>query len=106
MAMPRKFSLLAGLLVLFLTPLTVQAQSKEENRINKAITVLDQIMRIRETKVPESLLSKAYAVAVIPGVKKVGLGFGGRYCTGAISVRRADNIWSNPCFVKLAVGSW
>ena len=66
MAMPRKFSLLAGLLVLFLTPLTVQAQSKEENRINKAITVLDQIMRIRETKVPESLLSKAYAVAVIP----------------------------------------
>ncbi|MCZ6826318.1 MAG: lipid-binding SYLF domain-containing protein [Gammaproteobacteria bacterium] len=106
MTMPRKFSLLAGLLVLFLTPLTVQAQSKEENRINKAITVLDQIMRIRETRVPESLLSKAYAVAVIPGVKKVGLGFGGRYGTGAISVRRADNSWSNPSFVKLAGGSW
>jgi lipid-binding SYLF domain-containing protein len=104
--MSRKFSLLVGLLVLFLTPLTVQAQSKEENRINKAITVLDQIMRIRETKVPESLLSKAYAVAVIPGVKKVGLGFGGRYGTGAISVRRADNSWSNPSFVKLAGGSW
>ena len=106
MAMPRKFSLLAGLVVLILAPLTVQAQSKEEDRINEAIAVLDQIMRIRETRVPEALLKQAYAVAVIPGVIKAGLGFGGRYGTGAMSVRRADNSWSNPSFVKLAGGSW
>ena len=87
MAMPRKFSLLAGLVVLILAPLTVQAQSKEEDRINEAIAVLDQIMRIRETRVPEALLKQAYAVAVIPGVIKAGLGFGGRYGTGVPSIQ-------------------
>ncbi len=106
MAMPRKIGLIVVLVVLFLASLPVQAQSKEEKRINDAIVVLDQIMRIRETKVPESLLSKAYAVAVIPGVIKAGLGFGGRYGTGAISIRKADNSWSNPTFIKLAGGSW
>ena len=106
MAMSRKFSLLAGLAVLFLVPLLAQAQSKEEKRINKAVVVLDQIMRIRETSIPESLLTKAYAVAVIPGVMKAGLVFGGRFGKGVISVRKADNSWSNPSFIKLAGGSW
>lgn len=106
MAMSRKFSLLAGLVVLFLVPLLAQAQSKEEKRINKAVVVLDQIMRIRETSIPESLLTKAYAVAVIPSVMKAGLVFGGRFGKGAISVRRADNSWSNPSFIKLKGGSW
>ena len=41
MAMPRTFSLLAGLVVLFFAPLLVQAQSKEEKRIDDAVVVLD-----------------------------------------------------------------
>ena len=63
-------------------------------------------MRIRETSIPESLLTKAYAVAVIPSVMKAGLVFGGRFGKGAISVRKADNSWSNPSFIKLKGGSW
>ena len=106
MVVSSKIGLLASLVFLIFAPSTVLAQSKEENRINSAVQVLDEIMRIRETRIPESLLGKAYAVAVIPGVVKVGVGFGGRFGQGALSVRRADNSWSNPSFIKLVGGSW
>ncbi|MCZ6560915.1 MAG: lipid-binding SYLF domain-containing protein [Gammaproteobacteria bacterium] len=106
MAISSKIGLLASLVFLFYVPSAVLAQSKEENRINSAVQVLDEIMRIRETKIPESLLGKAYAVAVIPNVVKVGVGFAGRFGQGALSVRKADNSWSNPSFIKLVGGSW
>lgn len=81
------------------------AATREERRVADAADVLDQLLRIPEKTIPPALLSRAYAVAVIPNVVKVGLGLGARRGKGIIVVRQDDNSWSNPAFVALTGGS-
>ncbi|MEM8682632.1 MAG: lipid-binding SYLF domain-containing protein [Pseudomonadota bacterium] len=92
-------------LVLLFSLTDVSAASREEKRVADASDVIDQILRIPEQSIPPSLLSRAYAVAVIPNVVKVGLGVGARRGKGIIVVRQDDNTWSNPAFVTLTAGS-
>ena len=42
------------------------AATREEKRVADAADVVDQLSRIPEKAIPPSLLSRAYAVAVIP----------------------------------------
>lgn len=81
------------------------ATTREEQRVADAADVLDQFLRIPEQGIPPQLLARAYAVAVIPNVVKVGLGFGARRGRGVIVVRQSDSGWSNPAFVTLTGGS-
>ncbi len=98
---------LSGLLVLVLlfSMSDASAASREEKRVADASDVIDQILRIPEQSIPPSLLSRAYAVAVIPNVVKVGLGVGARRGKGILVVRQDDNTWSNPAFITLTAGS-
>ncbi len=80
--------------------------SKEEKRVADATDVLDQLLRIPERAVPPILLARAYAVAVIPNVVKVGFGIGARRGKGILVVRREDDTWSNPAFITLTGGSF
>ena len=81
------------------------ASTREEQRVADAADVLDKLLRIPEKTIPPALLSRAYAVAVIPDVVKVGFGVGARRGKGVIVVRQDDNSWSNPAFVTLTGGS-
>ena len=81
------------------------AATKEEKRVADAADVLDQLLRIPEKSIPPSLLSRAYAVAVIPNVIKAGFVFGGRRGKGVIVVRQDNDTWSNPAFVTITGGS-
>ena len=83
-----------------------QAATREDNRVADATDVLDQLLRIPEQSIPPTLLSRAYAVAVIPSVVKVGFGLGARRGKGVVVVRRDDNSWSNPSFITLTGGSF
>tara|TARA_R110000782_G_scaffold15080_6_gene44342 strand:- start:1097 stop:1888 length:792 start_codon:yes stop_codon:yes gene_type:complete len=89
----------------FLT-LPVHAATREEQRVGDAADVIEQLTRIPERSVPPALLSRAYAVAVIPNVVKAAFGFGARRGKGIIVVRQDDNSWSNPAFVTLTGGSF
>ncbi len=102
--MKERFS---GLLVLvfLLVSFDAAASTREEKRVADAADVIDQILRIPEQSIPPSLLSRAYAVAVVPNVVKVGLGVGARRGKGIIVVRQDDNTWSNPAFITLTGGS-
>jgi len=82
------------------------AASKEEKRVRDATDVFDQLLRIPEQSIPPALLARAYGVAVIPNVVKVGFGIGGRRGKGILVVRREDNSWSNPVFITLTGGSF
>ena len=84
---------------------TADAASREEKRVGDAADVLDQLLRIPEKTVPPALLSRAYAVAVVPNVYKAAFGFGARRGKGIIVVRQDDNSWSNPAFITLTGGS-
>lgn len=69
-----------------------------------AVRVLDEVMRMPESALPEALLREAYAIAVIPDVVKAGLIIGGRHGKGLLSVK-TDGVWSNPSFVRISGGS-
>ncbi|MDX1516675.1 MAG: lipid-binding SYLF domain-containing protein, partial [Woeseiaceae bacterium] len=81
------------------------AATREEQRVADAADVLDQLLRIPEQAIPPTLLSRAYAVAVIPNVVKVGFGLGARRGKGILVVRQDDESWSNPAFIALTGGS-
>jgi len=85
--------------------LPAAAATKEERRVADAADVLDQLLRIPEKSIPPALLSRAYAVAVIPNVVKIGFGIGARRGRGILVVRQDDNSWSNPAFITMTGGS-
>lgn len=97
-------AILATATLLLAFPAT--AATREEKRVGDAADVIEQLTRIPERTVPSALLSRAYAVAVIPNVVKAAFGFGARRGKGVIVVRQGDNSWSNPAFVTLTGGSF
>jgi lipid-binding SYLF domain-containing protein len=82
------------------------AGRKEQERTETALQVLRQVQSTPDSNIPASLLSKSYAIAVIPSVVKVGMMIGGRRGKGLISVRQADGTWSNPAFISITGGSF
>lgn len=104
MRMTRIQSCLAVVVLLFALP--VAAATKEEQRVADAADVLDQFLRIPEQSIPPAMLSRAYAIAVIPNVVRIGFGLGARRGKGILVTRQDDDSWSNPAFVTLTGGSF
>ena len=98
----RKISVLVLALLL---AVPAAAATREERRVADAADVLDQLLRIPERSIPPALLSRAYAVAVIPNVVKIGFGVGARRGRGILVVRQDDSSWSNPAFITMTGGS-
>jgi lipid-binding SYLF domain-containing protein len=93
------------IMIALLLSLPANAATREEKRVADASDVLDQLLRIPEQAIPPALLSRAYAVAVIPNVVKIGFGVGARHGKGIIVIRQDDDSWSNPAFIRLTGGS-
>jgi len=70
-----------------------------------ATQVLEELYQMPDQNIPAWLLERAYGVAVVPEVIKVGLGIGGRRGKGVLVVRKDDGTWSNPIFINLTGGS-
>lgn len=87
-------------------PGTALAGPRHDARLLTAAQVVDELRQSPDQNVPGWLLDRAYAVAVVPNVIKVGLTVGGRYGKGAMVVRREDGSWSNPVFINLTGGSF
>lgn len=98
----------ATLSILIMTSLATSfaiAATREEKRVADSADVLDQLLRIPEQSIPPALLARAYAIAVVPNVVKVGFGLGARRGRGILVIRQDDNSWSNPAFITLTGGS-
>lgn len=80
-------------------------QSRELERADNAREVLDKVINMPENRIPFSLMERAQAVAVIPGVVKAGFVFGGQGGRGLLSVRQEDGSWSLPVFLTFGGGS-
>lgn len=96
-------SILLGSLLLSTQAL---AATPEEERVANATDVVGQLLQIPEQSVPPALLARAYAVAVIPNVVKIGFGLGARRGKGVLVVRQENGTWSNPSFITLTGGSF
>src|SRR5216684_7543616 len=83
------------------------AGAREEGRLLTATEVLEEVEGMPDQRLPDTLLSRAYGIAVIPDVTKVAFIFGGRHGNGVLVVRdKLSSPWSNPVFVSLTGGSW
>jgi len=89
-------SFLAVILVL-LCAVPLVAQNQEAERLQKAATVVEEVMGTPEKGIPTDLLKKAVCVGVIPSQKKLALGIGGTFGRGALVCRRGGNgAWGGP----------
>jgi len=95
-----------GIILLGAISTSAIAAPKQEATLLNATQVLNELKSAPDQNVPTWLLERAYAVAIIPQVIKVGLILGGRRGSGAMVVRRPDGGWSNPVFINLTGGSF
>lgn len=92
-------------ILLAVTAGQAMAENSLDRRLDAATEVLEQMAVMPEKGIPSSLLSSAYAVAVIPNVIKAGFLLGGSYGKGVLVVRQPNGRWSNPAFISLGAGS-
>ena len=102
--------LMSALLITFFLATMIVAgpppkRSDEVERLNRATQVFKEVMRIPEKGIPGDLLDKAACISIVPGLKKGGLGIGGRYGKGVVMCRLADRSWSAPSFLTVEGGS-
>ncbi len=75
-------------------------------RAQEAAEVLSDLVKAPDNSIPQDLLERATAIAVIPNEVKAAFGVGGNFGTGLISERLPDGRWSAPAFIKLTGGSY
>jgi lipid-binding SYLF domain-containing protein len=92
---------------LTLAPWGALAADEAVERLQEAAKVLEEVMATPEHAIPADLLNKSHCVAIVPGVKKVGLGLGGKYGKGLISCRGKEGKgWTAPSTVRVEGGSF
>ena len=95
-----------GLLAALALP--AYAQKKEEERVENAGKVMQEILNAPDS-IPQSVLAKSYCVAVLPSVKKFALGIGGSYGRGVMTCRGGKDFngkWGAPTMMALEGGSF
>ena len=93
--------------ILFLLSMGMKAQekSKEITKVENAVDVFKGMVDLPEEGIPEALLNRAEAIAVIPGFWKAAWVIGGRHGRGVILVRKGKEKWSYPAFISMTGGS-
>jgi len=101
----RLFTALIGLL-LTLGATGAWAQAREQGRLLMASQVLEELRNSRDQYIPDRLLERAYAIAVIPDMTKIAFFAGGRRGHGVLVVRDKDGRFSSPTFITMTGGSF
>jgi lipid-binding SYLF domain-containing protein len=81
------------------------AQNVEADRVRSALEVFQAITTVPEYQVPTALMRNVAGIAILPGVRRIGLFIGGMRGSGVLLVRAKDGGWSRPLFVTLTGGS-
>jgi lipid-binding SYLF domain-containing protein len=93
---------------LVLSAAVVNAQDKEQDRLENCGVVMEEIVNVPDN-IPHALLEKAECVVVIPSVMKAAMGIGGSYGRGAMvcrSGKKFDGPWGAPAMYALESGSF
>jgi lipid-binding SYLF domain-containing protein len=95
----------ATLAILILVSNVGNTAPRQDATLLDATQVLGELRSAPDQNVPNWLLERAYAVAVLPNVIKAGLIAGGRRGSGVMALRQPDGSWSNPIFINITGGS-
>ena len=74
-------------------------------RIQTANTILSQIMEAPDRAIPDSIMSGAKCIAIVPSMLKVSFIFGANYGKGVATCRTTSG-WSAPTFFRVEGGSF
>jgi lipid-binding SYLF domain-containing protein len=75
-------------------------------RLKDATEVFQEIMGTPEKGIPQELLENAHCVVIVPGVKEVAFGIGGKYGRGFAVCRKTTGAgWGAPAAVRVEGGS-
>src|ERR1035438_2170941 len=97
-----------GIALLLVIALPVSGQKKEEERVENAGHVMQEILNIPDD-IPQSVIDKADCVVVLPSVLKFAIGLGGSYGRGVMACRGGENFkghWGPPTMMALEGGSF
>jgi lipid-binding SYLF domain-containing protein len=95
-------------LCIVLSAVTLGAANKEQERLENAGVVMEEILGVPDN-IPQQLLERAECVIVIPSMTKVAIGIGGSYGRGAMVCRGGksfDGPWGAPAMYTLEGGSF
>jgi lipid-binding SYLF domain-containing protein len=104
----KKFIGVLSTLALVAGVVSAQAQDdagKLSDRLASATAVIQEVMGTPDRAIPQSILSGASCVVVIPHYKKGAFVIGAQYGQG-VATCRTPRGWSAPVFVQLAGGSF
>src|SRR5437763_7668274 len=81
---------------------------KMADRLWESTKVVDELIKAPDSEIPKELLKKAECVAVIPGLKKAALGFGGQLGRGAVSCKQnaGNGPFGPPAMISITGGSF
>ena len=103
--MSRKHFSITMFLGLALTTAHLRAEHASE-RLAEAATVFDEIMDTPDSGIPSDLLERAHCIVIIPAVKHLAFGIGGKYGRGFLVCRAGDHRgWGAPGAVRMEGGS-
>jgi SH3 domain-containing YSC84-like protein 1 len=100
--------ILFGLGLVLTLVLPVLAQDKEQDRVENAGKVMEEILDAPDS-IPQSVLDKADCVVVLPSVLKFAIGVGGSYGRGVMTCRGGKTFkgrWGAPTMMALEGGSF
>src|ERR1700736_424779 len=96
-------------MALVFASLTWAADDKDQADINKRIdasaNVLNEIMATPDKAIPDSIMSDARCIAVVPSMIKIAIGIGGNHGKG-VATCRTPNGWSAPAPIAITGGSF
>src|SRR3989441_2653198 len=94
-------------IVIFIVP-AVAIEDKIADRLWESSKVVDELIQAPDSEIPKPLLKRAECVAVIPGLKKAALGFGGQLGRGAVSCKKdgGKGPFGPPAMISVTGGSF
>src|SRR5437867_11394373 len=93
---------------LFMIMAMLLIDDKVADRLWQSSKVVDELVKAPDSDIPKELLRRAECVAVIPGLKKAALGFGGQLGRGAVSCKKnaGNGPFGPPAMISITGGSF
>ncbi|MEW5693975.1 MAG: lipid-binding SYLF domain-containing protein [Candidatus Hydrogenedentota bacterium] len=83
-----------------------EGTAKGNKIIGKATSIIDEVMKDPESRIPKSIFQKCEAIAVFPNVLKASFIFGGQFGEGLIIAKDDAGNWKSPLFFTMSGGSF